>query len=152
MAAGITYTPIATYTVSGSTINSVNFSSISGYTDIVGIVNTIVSSSTNAIRAIVNNDGAASYSRTVYYGVNGNASALSTRNSGMVDMTGQYGIGTGSNSVTFKFNYPSYASTTVQKSILWQAADNVAGSVAVGSSLYPTTTALTQINYNNKSG
>lgn len=140
-----TYTPIATYTVTASTIADVSFSSISGYTDIVGVVNLIPTGSGNALRAQVNNDASTVYSRTVLYG-NG-SSPLSTRNTGMPDLTGQWGLSSGSNPLTFTFNYQNYSNTTTNKTILWRLADNANSQVVAAASMYPSTSAITQINY-----
>jgi hypothetical protein len=145
MAAGSTYTPIATYTVSGSTVADVSFTSISGYTDIVGVLNLIPTGSGNALRAQVNNDASTIYSRSVLYG-NG-SSALSTRNTGMPDLTGQWGLGSGSSPLMFIFNYQNYSNSTTNKSILWRVNDQSGTTVGASVSLYPSTSAITQINY-----
>ena len=145
MAAGSTYTPIATYTVASGTIADVSFSSISGYTDIVGVINLIPTGSGNALRAQVNNDASTIYSRTVLYGTG--SSALSTRNTGMPDLTGQWGLSSGSNPLTFIFNYQNYSNTTTNKTVLWRLADNANGQVVAAVSMYPSTSAITQINY-----
>jgi hypothetical protein len=140
-----TYTPIATYTVSSGTIADVSFSGISGYTDIIGVLNLIPTGASNALRAQVNNDANAVYSRTVLYGTG--SSTLSTRNTGMPDLTGQWGLSSGLNPLTFIFNYQNYSNSSVYKTILWKLADNANGQIVAAISLYPYTSAITQINY-----
>jgi ABC-type transporter Mla MlaB component len=77
MAAGSTYTPIATTTASGSS-NSVTFSSIPNtYTDLVIVFNgnsTTAGSSANSLRVTCNGDTATNYSYT-YLAGNGTSAA-----------------------------------------------------------------------------
>ena len=69
MAAGNTYRPIATTTVSGSSTNTYTFSSISGsYTDLVLIINTGAVSAGNTFQMTVNGDTATNYSQTELWG------------------------------------------------------------------------------------
>ena len=90
MAAGSTYTPIATQTL-GSAAASVTFSSISGaYTDLVLVVTGGASTDAN-LRCQVNSDSASNYSRTNLGGTG--ASAVSSR------LTSQ---------TYLEFNYQSY--------------------------------------------
>ena len=77
MAAGNTYTPIATYTIPGTAASTYTFSSISGsYTDLV-LVFEGIESNNGDIRIQYNGDTATNYSDTVLKG-NGTA-ASSTR-------------------------------------------------------------------------
>jgi len=67
MAAGVTYTPIATTTL-GSAQSSVTFNSFSGYTDLVCVYSTY---STVAVADIViqfNGDTGSNYSATLLFG------------------------------------------------------------------------------------
>lgn len=76
MAAGSTYTPIATTTL-GSATASVTFNSFSGYTDIVAVLNpTRVTADTNATIRF-NSDSGTNYSWTQIYG--DGTSAISDR-------------------------------------------------------------------------
>ena len=82
MAAGSTYTPIATTTLS-SAAASVTFSSISGsYTDLVLITSTAsdISSDTNDIRCLFNSDSGSNYSSTYLYGTGSSAASGRTSN------------------------------------------------------------------------
>lgn len=76
MAAGSTYTPIATTTL-GSAASSVTFSSISGtYTDIVLVISGKYTASTDASPTIrFNSDSSTNYSVT---GIDGNGSSASS--------------------------------------------------------------------------
>jgi hypothetical protein len=78
MAAGSTYTPIATATANGSS-NFVTFSSISGsYTDLVIVFNgnsTTAGSSANSLRVSVNGDTGTNYSYTYLAGAGTSAAS-----------------------------------------------------------------------------
>ena len=116
MAAGATYTPIASYTVSGSSTNTYTFSSISGvYTDIIfiGSIATVTGSDTVAFR--VNGDTTTNYSRTFMYG-DGTTAA-----SGRVSSESSYPVAT--LNTTFApvvLNFNNYSNTTTYKSILYR--------------------------------
>jgi len=116
MAAGVTYTPIASNTVSGSTTSTVALSSISNsYTDLIVVTN-LASTATFTLYCYFNADTSNNYSGTYIYG-NG-TSAISGRQSSaprlQIDIGG---IGTAfSNSHILQvFNY---ANTTTYKSSL----------------------------------
>jgi len=81
MAAGATYEPIATTTVSNSSTSTVTFSSISGtYTDLI-IIGNLGSETTNAFPYLqFNGDTGSNYSYTQLYG-NGNGSSAATARS-----------------------------------------------------------------------
>jgi len=124
MAAGSTYTPLATSTL-GSTAASVTFSSISGaYTDLVLVVRAKVgASSANNYLTIGNGtvDTGANYSRTRFSG--DGSSALSARNT---NASGAYLDAYGDtdstefNSVQFA-HIMNYSNTTTYKTILCRA-------------------------------
>ena len=81
MAAGSTYTPIATYTATGS-VSTYTFSSIPAtYTDLVLVINAATAASTGNPSIRFNGDTANNYSFTILYG-NG-TSAASTRDSNL---------------------------------------------------------------------
>ena len=91
MAAGSTYTPIATNTL-GSAQASVTFSSISGsYTDLVLIINAGTSDASEQDCLIrVNGDTGSNYSATYMYGTG--SSAASGRNANQTESTAGYPI------------------------------------------------------------
>ncbi|CAB4221999.1 hypothetical protein UFOVP1649_3 [uncultured Caudovirales phage] len=85
MAAGATYTPIASYTVSGSSTTSYTFSSIPAtYTDIIAIYSTSVSGG-GQTSVQFNGDTATNYSQTQLYGL-GSGSGGSNRNTNNTSM------------------------------------------------------------------
>ena len=74
MAAGSTYTPIATQTL-GSSASTVTFSSISSaYTDLILVTNATATSGTQAFGIAFNGDTGTNYSYTYLYG-NGSSAA-----------------------------------------------------------------------------
>ena len=122
MAAGNTYTPIATNTLSSATA-SVTFSSISGaYTDLVLVINA-ASSSAASCRIRFNGDTATNYSDTRLYGDGTSATSdrLTTRdhiNCGDLSLTTIT-----SNQV---INIQNYANATTYKTVLTRS--NIPGS------------------------
>lgn len=144
MAAGSTYTPIATYTL-GSNQATVTFSSIpSTYTDLVLIGNAKDSNDYTGLR--VNNNSSALYSRTILTW-NG-SSAGSSRTSG--DTTLYIG-GNGTNFEVSIYNFQNYANTTTHKTILGTQA--IASSTSVASvGLWRSTSAINEINIYSVSG
>jgi hypothetical protein len=148
MAAGSTYTPIATTTL-GSTNSTVTFSSISGsYTDLVLIGNPIVSASLD-YKWYVNGDNSSGlYSQTRI--VANGSSATSGRTTGAnvlyLDLTAP-----ASGTVqTFIMNFQNYANTTTFKTVLVRY--NEAGSeTAARVNLWRNTNAITSITISTDS-
>lgn len=130
MAAGNTYTPIATTTL-GSAVASYTFSSIPGtYTDLVLVVNYGSASTGNNISVQVGNasvDTGTNYSDTCLYGTG--ASANSNRNTTNTVMrlsvatTAETAI-----SATSISQFMNYANTTTNKTMLTRHGTAVAGS------------------------
>lgn len=77
LAAGSTYSPIATTTISGTSTNSYAFTSIaSTYTDLVLVINSSKTSGTISNSYVrFNSDSASNYSDTFMYGYSGSASS-----------------------------------------------------------------------------
>jgi hypothetical protein len=145
-----TYTPIATATVSGSSTNSVVFSSIpQTYTDLI-----VVGSSRSAqavtqpqIFAFENSDFSTSRDSTTLYG-NG-TSAVSTRSTGSAQAAGWI-VGASATSGIFAttiMQWFNYANTTTYKtSITRSSADLGSGGITtVNVKLWPVTTAVSSI-------
>jgi hypothetical protein len=115
MAAGSTYTPIATQ-ILGSSASTVTFSSIpSTYTDLVLITSTQsnISSGSDDINVVINSDSTTGhYSMTYLYGTG--SSAVSSRTAGRIGIGRQdsteFGVG-----VT---HFQNYSNTTTYKSVL----------------------------------
>lgn len=143
MAAGSTYTPIATQTLA-STAGSVTFSSISGaYTDLVLVLN-LKSTSSNYPTMIFNSDGSSLYSTTALKG--SGTAAASGRNS---NTTVMYIAETATiPSDEFKFNsilhIMNYSNTTTYKTALIRT-NGTTTSVEAIVGLYRSTAAITAI-------
>lgn len=129
MAAGSTYTPIATTTL-GSATTSVTLSSIpSTYTDLVFIAN--FSNTTNTdIYMRVNGDSSSIYSATQLYGNGSSAGSTRFSNTGVwVLDPGASGVGTGQANLIV--NIQNYANTSVYKTSISRAnaASTVTGAI-----------------------
>jgi hypothetical protein len=146
MAAGSTYTPIATTTL-GSSATSYTFSSIpSTYTDLV-LVATVLSADTTTKYLTIqfNSDTASNYSDT-FLGGNGTA-ASSVRDASQTEMyITPYGgmLNQTTNPVPVIINVQNYKNATTYKTALYRA--NQAGSnVLAGVGLWRSTSAITAI-------
>ena len=131
MAAGSTYTPIATTTL-GSAASSVTFSSISGtYTDLILIMNTKNVTSTGYPRIQFNGDTSTNYSRTALSG--DGSSAQSGRNANIAFCTASYNAA--SDTSNFNFNsichIMNYSNTTTYKTVLFRSNNAGTGTDAV---------------------
>jgi hypothetical protein len=149
MAAGSTYTPIATTTL-GSAASSYTFSSIpSTYTDLIliasGAMNTGADSSVNIQVGNGSIDTGTNYSATQLDG-NG-TSAASYRESSASNLN--IGIFSTANSNSI-YHFLNYANTTTYKTILGRGNSDVYMRQAVG--LWRSTNAINQIKVFNSSG
>jgi hypothetical protein len=141
MAAGSTYTPIATYTAPSAQTN-VTFSSIaSTYTDLVLVIaGTLVGTGTNFI-ANVNGDSGSNYSYT-YMAGNG-----SVTESGRASSQSRFDIGyqpTYGTQGNILLNFYNYSNTTTYKTITSRSNQASSGTYAyVG--LWRSTSAINQI-------
>lgn len=116
MAAGSTYTPIATTTL-GSAAASYTFSSIpSTYTDLVIIANYTTSVANLDFRIQVNGDTGTNYSNTYLLG---NGSSTGSGRSSNATYVGEYfAVGTSTNGNMTTINLMNYSNTTTYKTIL----------------------------------
>jgi hypothetical protein len=113
MAAGSTYTPIATTTL-GSSAASYTFSSISGsYTDLVVIVNATTTSAAQDLKLQFNSDTSTNYSNTRLLGTG--TSAGSNRNTSSVSIYPGY---TNTTISTVIINIQNYSNTTTYKTAI----------------------------------
>lgn len=144
MAAGSTYTPIATTTL-GSNQAEITFNSIGGYTDLVLIVSAKQTPALNTQYIRFNGDTGTNYSYTILTG-NG-TSAVSTRYSNQdrwysgyyaVPPTDSYGIEI--------YNFQNYANTTTYKTGL-SRTNRASGGVDAMVGLWRSTSAITSITY-----
>ena len=144
MAAGNTYTQIASTTL-GSAASSVTFSSIAGtYTDLVVIFQGGVSSATANLMATVNNDTAANYSSTVLYGNGTTATSGRASSVSKMYLSGLAVIDTtlAANAVV---SFMNYANTTTYKTILARTS-NATQMAGTSVSLWRSTAAINRID------
>lgn len=124
MAAGSTYTPIATTTL-GSAQSSISFSSISGsYTDLI-LITTGACSAVGDVSIRFNSDSGSNYSFTYIYG-NG-SSALSGRGS---NTTSGIAGGTDTSPVANICHIQNYSNTTTYKTSLSRSNRPTTGTMA----------------------
>lgn len=149
MAAGSTYTPIATTTL-GSAAASYTFSSIpSTYTDLVLVSVGSVASGGGicSIYAQFNSDTATNYSTTILYGTG--SSALSTKESSQIYVrVGQTNDTVITNSIA---HIQNYSNATTYKTVLSRANISDTRVVAMAG-LWRSTSAITSITLTNNSG
>jgi hypothetical protein len=147
MAAGSTYTPIATTTLGSATL-TVTFSSISGsYTDLVLIIGGKNASSDQGIVTQVGNgsiDTGSNYSTTYLIGdgtsaTSGRASSATSIIAGRMDNVASTSI----------INYMNYSNTTTYKTVLGRGNDGTLVIQHVG--LWRNTAAINTINVFNLS-
>lgn len=122
MAAGATYTPLATQTL-GSATPYITFSSISGsYTDLVLVFNGTASSTNENIYITLNGDTGSNYSYTGLMGT------------GSVAISFRYPANTwgqaSTNQTTNIFQFMSYRNTTNYKTTLFRTNDTANGTLA----------------------
>ncbi len=145
MAAGPTYEPIATNTLSSSA-SSVTFSSISGsYTDLV-VVCSFFKPTGGSPRFRLNGDTSSLYSQTVVYGNGTTASSSRESSEGAYYLMDFLSPSTSVPNLSI-VNVMNYSNTTTHKTILERAGAADTGTVAsVG--LYRSTSAITSITIN----
>jgi hypothetical protein len=146
MAAGSTYTPLATQTL-GSAAASVTFSSISGaYTDLVLVVNQQATSSNNhGIQ--FNGDTGFNYSTTLLLGDGSSASSERKTTGGGGAQAFIFTNNGGSTAIsTSIIQIMNYSNTTTYKTLLsrWAQANSITAA-AVG--LWQNTAAITSVTY-----
>lgn len=142
MAAGSTYTPIATTTL-GSAATSYTFSSISGsYTDLVCVFNGAITTGPDDVRIQFNGDTASNYSATLLRGSGTATLSAASSNDTVIPYTSY--IGTGDGSSVGIFNIMNYSNTTTYKTMICRG--NVAASfVNATTGLWRSTAAITSI-------
>jgi hypothetical protein len=143
MAAGSTYTPIATTTL-GSAQASYTFSSIAGtYTDLILVVNGQVSSNVT-VACQVNGDTATNYSTTELFGDGTVASSFrSTTNAQIAVMGIGAQVNSGSQWVS-TLHFQNYSNSTTYKTVLGRTSATATGVNAIVG-LWRSTSAITSI-------
>ena len=149
MAAGSTYTPIATTTL-GSAQTTVTFNSFSGYTDLV-LVTTANVSANGYTKLYFNGATTNTYSATNFYGTGSVAgSARATTGSGLGFIQCHY-LFTGSNQAVLKINLQNYSNSTTFKSVLIRE-DDATYEVTTKAGLWQSTSAITSLTLERVSG
>lgn len=143
MAAGATYEPIATTTLS-SNVQSVTFSSISSnFTDLILVGRfSAVTGATATVYMQLNGDTNTNYSATSLIGTSGAGSTRITNSKGIYIGDGTSGVPTGQ--VNALVHLQNYANTTTNKTVLARynsASTEVSASVG----LWRSTSAINQI-------
>ena len=141
MAAGATYTPIATTTL-GSGVTSYTFSSIpSTYTDLVLVINGTGGSFTS-INMQYNSDTSPSGTNYSSTGLNGSGTAASSYRGTDSPSSGVGGIGA-TNSTTI-VQIQNYSNTTTYKTSIWRA-NSPSDYVQAGANLWRSTAAINAV-------
>ena len=146
MAAGSTYTPIATYTAPSSQ-SSYTFTSIAGtYTDLI-IVLAGTSSSNISYKLEFNGDTGSNYSNTFMYG--DGSSATSGRSSNQTSIGGMGRTGTSQgNGIIHIMNY---SNTTTNKTVIGRGS--LASQLVIATvGLWRSTSAITSVKLTPESG
>lgn len=148
MAAGSTYTPIATITASGST-TTVTFSSIpSTYTDLRIMISGTIGSGGNDVIMYFNGDTATNYSATY---INGNGSAaVSARYTSRVNIPLSYGSGISPTQGNFYTDIMNYSNTTTYKTAL-SRVNNTQYGLDQGVGLWRSTAAINSVTIGSSS-
>ena len=140
MAAGSTYTPIATTTLSSSQ-SSVSFSSISGsYTDLIMIINAKATSSVVNHRIQFNSDTGSNYSWTRLFG-NGSSAQSDRGSSNASILIGEVDTTQMSADIV---HFQNYANSTTYKTVLTRSG-NVSYNSETTVGLWRSTSAITTI-------
>ena len=152
MAAGSTYTPLATQTL-GSTTSSVTFSSISGaYTDLIlVIIGEAYFGSTNYINTGVqfNGDTASNYSTTRMYGDGSTTTSNRYSNESNIRAGWMHAEPTANSSTsTLIYQINNYSNTTTYKTLLTRSNAPI-DAVGANIGLWRSTSAITSILIKN---
>lgn len=165
MPAGATYEPIATTTVSGSSVANITFTGISAsYTDLL-VVGYVGLASGGNFRCQVGNgsiDTGTNYSRTTLYGRRngantadeyGSSSSSAEDSAQIVQTTDLYASSVGYSPILA--NFMNYSNTTTYKTILTRhSSSGVAAyrGVELSVSLWRSTSAINQIKFYSSNG
>ena len=142
MAAGATYEPIATTTLS-STNTSVTFSSFSGYTDLVLVFSVKAATATLNSAVRFNSDSGANYGAISLEG-DGSTTRSQTFTNATFIRTDSYGYVTTTDFSVKLVNIMNYANSTTYKPVLTRASTGSAG-VDAFIGLWRNTAAITNI-------
>lgn len=148
MAAGSTYTPIATYTATGSS-NTITFGSggtlPQTYTDLVLVASYTSTTGNNYPEIQFNGDTASNYSRTVMSGNGSTATSARVANESQASL-GAITYGTTANTMVTVTNIMKYSNSTTYKTLITR--NNVAAiGVEATVNLWRNTAAITSLVY-----
>jgi hypothetical protein len=147
MAAGATYTPIASTTI-GTAVASYTFSSISGsYTDLVLIASVQLSASGQSFNYQYNGDTNTNYSLTILKG-NGTSATSDRRSSINYQLAAGWDAGlpsSGSSYATAIININNYSNSTTYKTSICRGSNAAGGDVTSTVCLWRNTAAITSI-------
>lgn len=142
MAAGSTYTPIATYTVTGSSAASYTFTSFSGYTDLFIVAQVQTLPSGGSLNLTVNSDSGSNYSTTRMYGNGSTASSDRVANTTALVSWGASTL----NPVTYTIQLMNYSNASTYKTSLTRVS-NSGEYVAALVGLWRNTAAITTMTF-----
>jgi hypothetical protein len=145
MAAGSTYTPIATTTL-GSTTSTVTFNSFSGYTDLIIISAAKSTGTTESIMLRFNGDSGNNYSFTYLFGTG--SAAASGRQSNLSFSLGGFASQNYQANIVHIMNY---ANTTTYKTSL-ERRNDASSQVFQSVSLWRSTAAITSLTLQPENG
>jgi uncharacterized protein YfaP (DUF2135 family) len=149
MAAGSTYTPIATTTASGSQ-NTITFSSIpSTYTDLVLVTQTSYSANGVSLGMKINSDGSSSYSYTYLLG-DGSSAASGTSGSISTGMAFAYVATAGQIDISIG-HIMNYSNTTTYKTAIIRS-NNASNRVQANVELWRSTAAINRLDIATNAG
>ena len=140
-----TYEPIATTTVSGSSTNSITYSALGSFTDIIIISNGKFDSGDNGYNLNFNSDTGSNYSTTYLYGDGSSAASVRTTNATAISaarMNATAGAG-----ITQVMNY---ANSTTYKTVLTRGNSTSIVNANVG--LWRNTNAITSLTVSCPAG
>ena len=150
MAAGTTYERIATYTVSGSSTNEIQFASIpSSYTDLVIVGN--LGSTNGYPSARFNSDTGSNYSVTNLSGDGTGTTADRATNRAVADISFQTTTDTTGVKTNFICHIMDYCNTTTYKTML-SRVNTASQSTSMTVSLWRSTAAISNIKLYSSAG
>lgn len=154
MAAGTTFSQIASTTL-GSAASSVTFSSIpSTYTDLVLVANVGSNNDAQVFSCRINSDTGTNYSITQLLGQG--SAASSTRDSSQTKMNISKGVGvtTTNNGMVVVSNFNNYSNTTTYKTVLSRVGEATGTYIGTAATvgLWRSTAAITSIELSLNNG
>jgi len=144
MAAGSTYSTIATTTVSGTSTTEVAFASISGsYTDLILVANIGSTTTPSYLGVRLNSDTGTNYSVTDLYGNGTSATSSRASNRAIADLSYNVPV-TSALDTNYIAHFMNYSNSTTYKTIITRD-NNAANGTAATVCLWRNTAAITNI-------